>query len=254
MRTRLYDRAVLKTLFFYETWVLPDNDTYGWPKDQHRLSLREAKLKEFRERKALLNPYDKEKLLEAAGEEQKPRLEKLSRSVNFQNCEQFTISYDRHKGLYGYRVRDFPAEYDIKASFMDWKQDPYKRDKFKIGRINLKKCFALLALAIAAEQFREAQVSEYDRLKRFEQRAMQNKEADEVNGKQARFILFDENGEQFTEQSLAANPTSYTLLWVDQKLKNYELCVNYFLTKQRITHATIQPILVVDKPATMTKV
>jgi hypothetical protein len=37
-------------------------------------------------------------------------------------------------------------------------------------------------------------------------------------------------------------------------LKNYELCVNYFLTKQRITHATIQPILVVEKPAVMQKI
>ena len=83
---------------------------------------------------------------------------------------------------------------------------------------------------------------------------MQNKEADEVNGKRVRFVLFDEHGEQFSEQSLKATPTSYTLFWIDQKLKNYELCVNYFLTKQRITHATIQPILVVEKPAVMQKI
>lgn len=90
------------------------------------MSLKEAKLKEYRERKALLNPYDKEKLFEAAGEEEKPRLEKLSKTVNFQNCEQFTISYDRHKGLYGFRVRDFPEQYEFKASLMDWRHDPYK--------------------------------------------------------------------------------------------------------------------------------
>lgn len=73
----------------------------------------------------------------------------------------------------------------------------------------------MLVLAFMIEQFREAQVSEYDRLKRFEQRAMQNKELEEVNGKQARFILFDENGRQFTEESLADTPTSYTLFWID---------------------------------------
>jgi hypothetical protein len=62
---------------------LPDNDTYGWPKDQRRISLKEAKLKEFRARKALLNPYEKTKLLENADEEEKAKLEKLSGKVNF---------------------------------------------------------------------------------------------------------------------------------------------------------------------------
>ena len=174
--------------------------------------------------------------------------------MSFGNCEQFTISYDRHKGLYGYRVRNFPAEYEENASMLDWLNDPYARDKFKEKKVNLKGFFAFLVVAFLVVRFREEQVSEYDRLKRFEQRAMQNKEADEAGGKRARFVLFDKDGNQFTEQSLASTPTSYTLIWIDQKLKNYELCVNYFLTKQRITHATIQPILVVDKPSTMSKI
>jgi hypothetical protein len=71
-------------------------------------------------------------------------------------------------------------------------------------------------------------VSEYDRLKRYEQRAMQNKEAAEVGNKKARFVLFDENGDPFTEETLKEKATTYHVLWIDQKLKNYELCVNYF--------------------------
>jgi len=44
------------------------------------------------------------------------------------------------------------------------------------------------------------------------------------------------------------------VLWIDSKLKNYELCVDYFQKKQRITHASIQPILIVEKQSIMQKV
>ena len=101
------------------------------------------------------------------------------------------MTYDRHKGMYGDRVRDFPAQYEASASVMEYKNDPYARDKFKIQRVNLKAYLALAILLFTAIKWREFKVSEYDRLKRHEQRAMQNKEADEVFQKRARFILFD---------------------------------------------------------------
>jgi hypothetical protein len=41
------------TLRFYERWILPQDTMNGVP----RVSLREIKLREFRDRKKLLNPY-----------------------------------------------------------------------------------------------------------------------------------------------------------------------------------------------------
>jgi hypothetical protein len=93
--------------------------------------------------------------------------------------------------MYGDRVRDFPAQYEATASVMDYKNDPYARDKFKIQRLNLKIYISFAIFTYTAIKWRESRVSEYDRLKRYEQRAMQNKEADEVFQKKARFILFD---------------------------------------------------------------
>lgn len=193
-RQSAYNRAVQKTLDFYEKWVLPDNETYGFPAENRRMSIREAKLKEFRKRKALLNPYEKNKLLENATDEEKSQLEKLAGTVNFKNCEHFTLSIDRHKDLYGNRVRNFPDEYEQWASIKDWHNDPYFSLKYKYKRINLKAWTLILLFGFAAIKVREAQVSEYDRLKRYEQRAMQNKEAEEVNGKRAQFVLFDKDG------------------------------------------------------------
>lgn len=97
-------------------------------------------------------------------------------------------------------------------------------------------------------------MAEYDRLKRFEQRAMQNVEAEEVKDKKARFVLFDKNGNQFTEASLLETPNIYHVLWIDSKLKNYEMCVDYYQKKQRITHASIQPILIVEKRTIMDRI
>lgn len=44
------------------------------------------------------------------------------------------------------------------------------------------------------------------------------------------------------------------MLWIDSKLKNYELCVDYYQKKQRITHASILPILIVEKRTIMDKI
>lgn len=57
-RNKVYDRAVCSTLNFYEKWVLPDMSTSGFASSR-RKSLKETKLMEFRERKALLHPLEK---------------------------------------------------------------------------------------------------------------------------------------------------------------------------------------------------
>lgn len=105
----------------------------------------------------------------------------------------------------------------------------------------------------------------FDRLKRKEQRAMQNKEAEEVYDKKARFVLFDHEGKQFNEESVlresnAESPSTstisgskYYVLWYDSKMRNYELFVEY-LARKRLAQAEIQPILVVDKEAHLDKV
>ena len=64
-RERAYDAAVAKTLHFYEGWILPCPKMDGFQK-QTRISLREAKLREFREKKKLLNPYERDMLLESS--------------------------------------------------------------------------------------------------------------------------------------------------------------------------------------------
>ena len=51
-------------------------------------------------------------------------------------------------------------------------------------------------------QWKVRQVESFDRLKRKEQRAMQNQEAEEVYDKKARFVLFYPNGEQFNEETI----------------------------------------------------
>jgi hypothetical protein len=58
--------------------------------------------------------------------------------------------------LYGARVRDFPKEYELQSSLLDYRNDPYCRDKFKVKRIDLKGAFAFLAFAFLCVKFREA--------------------------------------------------------------------------------------------------
>ena len=84
---------------------------------------------------------------------------------------------------------------------------------------------------------------------------MQNKEAEEVYDKKARFVLFTPEGEQFNESTILKESTAetstisgskYYVLWYDSKMRNYELFVEY-LAKKRLVQADIQPVLVVDK-------
>jgi hypothetical protein len=54
LKTKLYDKAVDITLKFYESVVLPPG---------HNVSLKNLKLKEYRDRKKLLHPYERETLI-----------------------------------------------------------------------------------------------------------------------------------------------------------------------------------------------
>ena len=85
MRGALYRRAVNSTLRFYESWILPDMKTGGWVA-KSRLSLKEAKLAEFRLKKKLLNPYERDLLLDSANQEERLALEDRLKRTTFQNA------------------------------------------------------------------------------------------------------------------------------------------------------------------------
>ncbi len=59
LQSRLYDASVAQTLKLYERYVLPQEWWHGM-NESKRISLRELKVKEFRDRKKLLNPYQKD--------------------------------------------------------------------------------------------------------------------------------------------------------------------------------------------------
>lgn len=65
----------------------------------------------------------------------------------------------------------------------------------------------------------------FDRQKRFEQRAMQNQEAEEVSGKKVKFTLLDKNDREYTEQDIISSRGvsrgNYVVFWYDAKMKNY---------------------------------
>lgn len=65
MREKVYDKSVDYTLHFYERYFLPQAWWNGMGPDK-RLSIKELKLREFRDRKTLLNPYQKEQLISAS--------------------------------------------------------------------------------------------------------------------------------------------------------------------------------------------
>ena len=133
----LYDKAVSRTLALYETWVLPCPISHGF-QNSKIITLREAKLIEFRERKKLLNPYERPLLIDGASQEEKIRLEDLAKRTNFESMYTNKLSYDRHKNAYTHRVKDFPESYDIDESFLNWGKDPDKIKKFRAKRLNLK--------------------------------------------------------------------------------------------------------------------
>ena len=136
-RERAYDAAVAKTLLFYESWILPCPKMDGFQK-QTRISLREAKLREFREKKKLLNPYERDMLLDSSTQDERLRLEDLTKRTNFQSIMTDKLRYDRHKGAYDFRVHDFPDSYSINDSPLEYQHDPDGLKKFRLQRLNFK--------------------------------------------------------------------------------------------------------------------
>lgn len=185
-----YQSAVHKTLWFYESYLLPREKVcengltpYGKPPRQ---PLFELKKQEFTDRKRMLNPYQKEMMV-SEGNSKVKHLESLGTAyVNAQTLGSFTMTYNRHEGLYGFRTQDFPASYSASASSLEYALDPdYSVKLVAAERINLKKWLLVGLLFIWAVNRRVTNVATYDRMKRSEQRAMQNTEADEVASKYA---------------------------------------------------------------------
>jgi hypothetical protein len=196
-------------------------------------------------------------MLDEATDDERVRLERLSNRINFKNAQNFPLTYDRHKSLYGPREKDFPDKVYMHTAIDDIKNDPDWSVKVAPQLFNVKGLILWVSAILTFVYLRERRVNEYDRLKRIEQRAMQNKEADEVYNKKMRVLLFDSKGEQWSEQDIleanALDKNQYFVLWHDVKLKNYELFLEY-LTKKHIAQAEIKPILVVDKQAIMDRV
>lgn len=232
MYWKTYDKAVSRTLVWYESWVLP--------KHSSRMSLRDLKLQEFRERKQLLNPITSQSLIEAATDEEKFRLEKLQKMTSFSTLQDFPITSDRHAGLYGYRTQNFKNSYNPYDSPLEYVLDPDWSVKMEPKRINLKKWLFGFALFVMWLRYRLWKVAHYDHLKRVEQRAMLNEELKELENKTFTFTLFQPDGSEYAPNSL-----TYYILWYDAKMKNYESLVE-FVTKKRVVRAPIKSILVVD--------
>ena len=101
------------------------------------MSLKELKLREFRDRKALLNPYKRDQLISSAANS--VEMQKLAEKTSVATMYNFSISYDRHKDRYVYRTQDFPAEYQVNESSLNYANDPDWVKKLAIKRVNFKK-------------------------------------------------------------------------------------------------------------------
>jgi hypothetical protein len=66
--------------------------------------------------------------------------------TNFNNIENFSITHDRHKGLYGPKLSGFKESYDIKDSEFNYMHDPDWSVKMKPRRNNLKLWFLGLGI------------------------------------------------------------------------------------------------------------
>jgi len=229
LRDKVYDKAVAITLRIYESWVIPPQ----------KRSLKDVKLQEFRDRKKLLNPYTKDAALQ-----QSEHLRNIAPRVKFQNMFTFVHTYDRHLNQYPARTKDFPSSYEYYESPLNWGYDPDWSVKIQPLRINFKKIFAFFLLGAIYLRYRIKKVEAFDQRKRREQRAMQNKEVEEFQGRNVKFRLKDAHGNLFTEKDIGQH--EYVVLWYDAKLKNY-LSFLEFIEKKKFIQAKIKVILVVDK-------
>ena len=77
------------------------------------------------------------------------RLEGVARRTNFYSIRNFKLTYDRHKGAYGMRVRDFPETYDSGETPMNYRNDPDAWRKFGPTKLNMK----LILLGLVASYY-----------------------------------------------------------------------------------------------------
>ena len=87
-----------------------------------RTSIKELKLREFRDRKKLLNPYTRDQLMQSSANPEE--LQKVADKVSVKTMYTFNISYDRHVGQYGYRTHGFPDRYSPGETSLNYAKDP----------------------------------------------------------------------------------------------------------------------------------
>ena len=169
-------------------------------------------------------------MLEAATDEDRARLKKLEGLTNFNNLDNFAITYNRHKGLYGHKRSNFPESYSVWDSALVYVHDPAYSVKFRNRRLKLKRALLFLALIIIWVKLRVRSVEKFDHNKRMEQRAMQNKEIEEFAGKHVEYTLFKPND----KDEFLRPPQAYQIIWYDSKMKNYELLQEFFKKKRLV--------------------
>jgi hypothetical protein len=113
--------------------VLPSN------LNTKRPSLLALKQGEFKDRKRLLNPYQKEVMLRERTPQEIKILKELEQRTSHQSMQTFTITYDRHKGKYGHRTSNFPEMYDHSASRLEIANDPDWVVKMGVSRFPMRK-------------------------------------------------------------------------------------------------------------------
>ena len=184
-------------------------------------------------------------------------LENLQKKANLASMKTFTLTYDRHKGMYGQRLRNFPEEYPHGTSVLEFIGDPDWTVKLALRRFPVRKyLLGALILYLLFKQ-RLHSVAQFDAMKRQEQRAMQNKEVDEVFNKKVRFCLFSydqktQEYKQLTHRNIAdlthgRAAGAYSILWYDAKMQNFLNLLEY-LNKKRLTNARVNCFLIVDRP------
>eukprot|EP00347_Sterkiella_histriomuscorum_P008809 403343668 len=231
-----YDKAVDLTLKFYEKWVLPQDVKLG--------SLRDIKNKEFLVRRKLLNAYQKDQLLQSSSDAEAEKINKLAKITSIKTMYTFTHTTDRHAEMYNFRTHNFPKSYEERDTTLEYVNDPDGSYKMNTQRFPIKGMLMLLLVVGVYLRKKEKLVEEFDRQKRFEQRAMQNTEIEEFFNKKVKFQLYDLSDNKFTEKDLQQRV--YTVFWYDAKMKNYLTFLEY-LQKKKFIQANIDAYLIVDK-------
>lgn len=83
LKQRVHSYLIDKVLNFYEKWVIPPNS----------VSLRQLKLQEFEDRKRLLHPYERDKVISENMDTD--RVIKLQRKARMRTMHTFTLTYSK---------------------------------------------------------------------------------------------------------------------------------------------------------------